>query len=290
MGVSGTFTPVAGGQVSLQRQFLEQLAHAEDHQRISTGTYAISATVGQGSFLYRIVKEPTLTIAPGFSKTFRLGVDSPSITTATLPKGAVGVPYDQPLAAEGGGPAYTFAAAPLPAGLTMSTAGVISGRPKTLATTALTVTVTDAKGLVGAKAFTLVVSPVTVLSAGDNRLGDLANGTTVPSPSFGPTLLPAGSVESVSDVYEVGVALKTDGTVWTWGKATLALETGVANPFPRPGALAAGCDRLASTGYGAMALLPDGTVWAWGPTSTVRSGTAPTRPGRRRCRSRVSAT
>jgi len=54
-----------------------------------------------------------------------------TITTTSLPNGTVGAPYSQTLAASGGTTPYTWsiASGTLPAGLLLSSAGVISGTP-----------------------------------------------------------------------------------------------------------------------------------------------------------------
>ena len=52
-----------------------------------------------------------------------------AITTATLPDAQVGVPYSFQLTESGGTPPYTWTETGLPAGLTMSPAGLISGTP-----------------------------------------------------------------------------------------------------------------------------------------------------------------
>uniref|UniRef100_Q01TD0 Ig family protein n=1 Tax=Solibacter usitatus (strain Ellin6076) TaxID=234267 RepID=Q01TD0_SOLUE len=58
------------------------------------------------------------------------------LTTSPLPDGAVGVPYSQTLSAGGGTTPYSWqiTSGTLPAGLTMSTGGVISGTPTTAVT------------------------------------------------------------------------------------------------------------------------------------------------------------
>jgi hypothetical protein len=68
------------------------------------------------------------------------------ITTSSLPNGAVGSSYSQTLAATGGsgsGRVWTLASGTLPAGLGLSSGGVISGTPTTVANYSFTVRVTD---------------------------------------------------------------------------------------------------------------------------------------------------
>lgn len=66
-----------------------------------------------------------------------------TITTTTLPNATVGVAYSVTLAATGGFPPYTWSASGVPAGLTMSTTGVLSGTPTTTGTGAIVVTAVD---------------------------------------------------------------------------------------------------------------------------------------------------
>jgi hypothetical protein len=68
------------------------------------------------------------------------------VTTTRLPLGNVGVPYSQTLAATNGTPPYQWSLVQgslLPAGLTLSASGTISGTPTTLGTSNFQVQVTD---------------------------------------------------------------------------------------------------------------------------------------------------
>ena len=65
------------------------------------------------------------------------------ITTTALPEGAVGSLYSASLTASGGVSPYSWSASGLPAGLTCSEAGVISGTPATTANSNVSITVTD---------------------------------------------------------------------------------------------------------------------------------------------------
>jgi YVTN family beta-propeller protein len=86
--------------------------------------------------------------APGSPQTVSLsgaGVNTLVVTTTTLPNGTVGLAYSQPLQATGGSPPYvwTVSSGSLPAGLSLSSTGVISGTPTKAAASSFTVTVTD---------------------------------------------------------------------------------------------------------------------------------------------------
>ncbi|MBU1615991.1 putative Ig domain-containing protein, partial [bacterium] len=80
------------------------------------------------------------------SKTFTVtALPLPQITTASLPNGRVGVAYSQTVSATGGIIPYSWSviSGSLPAGLSLSLAGVISGTPATAGTSNFTVQVRD---------------------------------------------------------------------------------------------------------------------------------------------------
>ena len=82
----------------------------------------------------------------------------PPITLAptTLPNGTVGVPYSQTFTASGGTAPNSFGvtAGTLPAGLTLTPAGVLSGTPSTAGTSTFTIRGTDASGCFAELTFT----------------------------------------------------------------------------------------------------------------------------------------
>jgi hypothetical protein len=89
----------------------------------------------------------------GTSGTFHFGYGDQVcplfVTTSTLPGGKVGVPYTtQQLTATGGTNSYTWslASGTLPAGLTLSSAGAITGTPTAAGDSAFVVSATDANG------------------------------------------------------------------------------------------------------------------------------------------------
>ena len=84
----------------------------------------------------------------------------PTITTTTLPGGTVGQPYNQTLQATGGTGAltWTVTAGALPAMLSLSPQGVISGSPTTAGTANFTVRVTDTLNQSDTRSLSIVVS------------------------------------------------------------------------------------------------------------------------------------
>jgi N-acetylneuraminic acid mutarotase len=94
-------------------------------------------------------------------------------TTGTLGAGEVNVPYTSPaFTASGGTGTYTWTAAGLPTGLTISSsAGALTGTPTVAGVFAITVTVTDSAGLSNFVVFSLTVTaPSLAISANPNAL------------------------------------------------------------------------------------------------------------------------
>jgi large repetitive protein len=87
-----------------------------------------------------------------------------TITTASpLPDGTVGTAYSQVLTATGGTPPYTWTATGVPAGLTLSSSGTLSGTPTASGTQAIAVTATDSSVLTapntGSASLSLTIAP-----------------------------------------------------------------------------------------------------------------------------------
>lgn len=85
-----------------------------------------------------------------------------TITTQSLPVGVNGLGYpQQTLAASGGTMTYTWAvtSGSLPSGLSLSSAGSLTGAPTASGTFPITVTVTDAAGKTGTASFSILIRP-----------------------------------------------------------------------------------------------------------------------------------
>ena len=91
-----------------------------------------------------------------------------TVNPATVPNGTVAVAYSQTITASGGVAPYNFAvtAGALPAGLTLSPGGVLSGTPTAGGSFNFTVSATDSSPFpgpfVGSRAYTLVIAPPTI--------------------------------------------------------------------------------------------------------------------------------
>jgi len=99
-----------------------------------------------------------------------------SVTTASLPGGAVGTSYTAQLAATGGTPSYTWSLNPgggsLPPGLSLTPNGAISGTPSASGTSNFTVRVLDSLSATATKALSIAVSSGTPLAIGGGNLPD----------------------------------------------------------------------------------------------------------------------
>jgi hypothetical protein len=89
------------------------------------------------------------------------------ITTTSLPTGQVGTLYTATLTARGGTAPYTWSVVhgSLPAGLTLSSSGVVSGTPTATGTVTVTVKAEDQAGLSAQRQLTLTVSPLQITTA-----------------------------------------------------------------------------------------------------------------------------
>ena len=122
----------------------------------ATGSLTGTPTAA-GTFTFTIqVADATRATA---TKSFTITVTALTITTATLPNGTVGTAYTATtLAAAGGAPPYSWSASGLPSGLSMSSAGVISGTPAVAGSFPVTLKVTDSAQATATQTFTITVT------------------------------------------------------------------------------------------------------------------------------------
>lgn len=156
-------------------------------------TGVISGTpiaAGTSSFTVRVVD------AGGQSDTQALSIlinllNLPNITTTTLPGGTVGQPYNETLQATGGIGilTWTLSGGSLPAMLSLSPAGVISGTPTNTGTANFTVRVTDTLNQSDTQALSIAVSAalaITTTSLPDAEVGKSYNRTLQSSGGVAP--------------------------------------------------------------------------------------------------------
>ncbi len=127
---------------------------------------------GTFNFSVRASDSTTGSGAP-FSVTtaYTLAVSAPTVVVdpTTLPAATGGAAYSQTLTASGGNGTYTFSvtAGALPGGITLSSAGLLSGTPTVAGSFNFTAQATDGNGFTGSRAYTLVVNaPAITLAPG----------------------------------------------------------------------------------------------------------------------------
>ena len=120
------------------------------------GVTANGAAIGgtpttAGKFTVTVSVKDTQPGSAPQTKSYGVGVAPPPppplvINTALAPNGTVGTAYSATISASGGATPYTFSATGLPAGLSISAAGVIAGTPTVPGDATIVVTVKDSGG------------------------------------------------------------------------------------------------------------------------------------------------
>ncbi len=136
-----------------------------------------------------------------------------SVVTPSLPDGLAGAAYSATLSAVSGSGSYTWslASGALPAGLSLSSAGVISGTPSASGSSTFTVRVTDASSATATRTFTLSVSgslAISTASLPDARTGAVYSATLSVSGGIGPF-----AWTRASGVLPPGLTLNSSGVV-----------------------------------------------------------------------------
>ena len=122
--------------------------------------------VGNSTFTVKAVDSFTPQQTATASFTISIVLSTLAITTTTLPTGTIGTAYSSTLVSSGGNPPVTWSlvsGSSLPAGLTLSTGGVISGNPTTAATTSFTVQAADSTPATVTQVLSIKVAPPSTL-------------------------------------------------------------------------------------------------------------------------------
>jgi hypothetical protein len=181
----------------------------------ATGTISGTSTAS-GSFAFTVkvtdsTKPTAQTATKPFTLTVAAAVSPVTITTSTLPAGQVGVAYSTLLAASGGTTPYSWSLGSgiLPAGLSLSTGGTLSGTPTTAGSFTFTIKVTDSTTPTAQTA----TNSLTFTAAAAN---DPVQITT--------TSVPAGQV---SVAYSTTLQATEGTTPYTWSISSGSLPAGL---------------------------------------------------------------
>jgi Putative Ig domain/FG-GAP-like repeat len=160
-----------------------------------------------------------------------LGVIRPmvglTLIPATLPLGVVGSTYDQTIVASGAPGPFTFSvtSGTLPAGLSLSPSGHLTGMPTTPSTTNFTITATDSASDSGSQAYSVTVYPAMSLSPltlPNGAIGTAYNQTITASGPPGPY-----NFSVTTGTLPAGLSLSADGHLTgmptTVGKSTFTI-------------------------------------------------------------------
>ena len=133
------------------------------------------------------------------------------ITTTSLANPTAGAAYSASVAASGGVQPYTFSASGLPAGLSISAAGAITGTTTAAGTASVTVTVKDGAGTTASQSYTLTVG----LPA---------------APPLTVTGLPATSAPATQSTVQIGLGAPYPVAVTVNLSLTFAADSGPDDP------------------------------------------------------------
>ncbi|MFN7562380.1 MAG: beta strand repeat-containing protein, partial [Prosthecobacter sp.] len=248
---------------------------------LNTSTGVISGTTGSTAATSFVIRATDVYGCQGV-RTFNVTPTCPAVTIspATIPNAYVGVAYSQAFTASGGTAAYTFniSAGTLPAGLSLSSTGVLSGTPTTAngAGVSVTVRAVDTNGCATTRPITVRVCPAITVNP-----ASLSNG--VIGTAYSQTITSTGGVAPytyavTSGTLPAGLTLTTagvlSGTPTSTTSQTFTISATDANTCvgSRPYTVAPACPTITVN----PTSLSNGTIGtAYSQTVSATGGTAP---------------
>jgi sugar lactone lactonase YvrE len=176
----------------------------------TTGTISGTPTAAGTSLFALVATDAASLVSAPVTFTMTVLPNNPAsltITTPSLVSGSFGIPYYQFLTAAGGQLPYNWslASGTLPAGLSLSSAGIISGTPTGSGSSQFVARVTDANFATTTQSFTLTVvsAPLTHMST----FGQIAVGGTWDTKIYLTNVTPAPVALNLSFLSDSGTAL-----------------------------------------------------------------------------------
>ncbi|MRR37547.1 c-type cytochrome, partial [bacterium] len=131
------------------------------------------SAAGTFSFTVRVTDAAAAAVTKSLSITVTTGTAPLSISTSSLPGGTAGTAYSQTLAASGGTAPYRWSySGSLPPGISVTSAGSVTGTPTTAGAYSFTVLVSDARSATATKALsvTIAAAPSAPMATSDKNL------------------------------------------------------------------------------------------------------------------------
>jgi hypothetical protein len=159
VGHTASFSVTATGTAPLRYQWNKNGAAVSG---ATSATYTTPATTSadNGTQFNVVVSNAAGSVTSNAATLTVTSASTVTITTTSLPNGTVQVAYSATLQATGGTTPYTWSVASgsLPAALTLSASGGISGTPTTAGTSSFTIQVADSAGNKASAGFTITIS------------------------------------------------------------------------------------------------------------------------------------
>ncbi|MGM3276815.1 putative Ig domain-containing protein [Ralstonia sp. 24A2] len=241
---------------------------------------------GSSTFTVQVKDANNITATQSYTVTI---ATAPSISTASLGNGEVGLAYSQTISASGGTTPYTFtvSSGTLPTGLNLSSGGVLSGTPTAGGSAAFTVQVKDANNVTATQSYTVAISAAPSISTASLASGEVGASYSQTISASGGATPYAFSV--ISGSLPTGLSLSSggvlSGTPTAGGSSTFTVQVKDANNITATQSYtvsitAAPGIGTTSLGNGEVGLAYSQTISASGGTTpytfTVSSGTLPT--------------